>query len=233
MPLRVRDAILNAREPGTLALQRTSDGLASLTVPCLENSRRREEARVHGNSRSFEDRSGRTSDGFPRLETECERRSLIRSSIRTVFDQTFRDSLAERAENLLVSLRDLDLKAFCLRVLDKTLPEPDWLESVGSLLASTPPSRWKDETRLFLTKDFKNGRAKFLRVESVAFRSASTKIGWIALFRVALTARDGQERDQVVHLRQPMRSEKARNSKSAFLNCSSGIRACRCMHFPV
>ena len=42
---------------------------------------------------------------------------------------------------------------------------------------------------------------KFLRVESVLFASAGKKSAG-SLFRVALTAKDGQERDQVVHLSQ-------------------------------
>src|SRR6202163_1977838 len=40
---------------------------------------------------------------------------------------------------------------------------------------------------------------KFLRVESVLFAAAGKK-SEDSLFRVALTARDGQERDRVVHL---------------------------------
>ena len=86
------------------------------------------------------------------------------------FDQAFRDSLSERAENLLLNLRDLDLKAFCLRLIDTMLPEPDWLESVGSYVASTPPSRWKDDDELNFNEKLAALVAKFLRVESVVFR---------------------------------------------------------------
>src|SRR5205823_4302454 len=122
------------------------------------------------------------------------------------FDQQFRESLAERAENLLVGLRDLDLKAFCLRVMDNNLPEPDWLESMGSVLASTPPSLWKDGDEIVFKEKLQAVVHKFLRVESVLFAGAGKKSA-DSLFRVALTARDGQERDRVVHLNADERRE--------------------------
>ena len=77
----------------------------------------------------------------------------IREQIALAFDadkssasfQTLRDSLSERCEALVITIRDIDLKAFCLRLIDSQLPESDWLESIGSYVATTPPLRWKDE----------------------------------------------------------------------------------------
>ena len=58
--------------------------------------------------------------------------------------QASRYFLSQRCEALLINIRDMDFKAFCLRLLDNQLPEPE-LESVGSYVSNTPPVRWKDE----------------------------------------------------------------------------------------
>jgi hypothetical protein len=102
---------------------------------------------------------------------------------------------------LLVEIKNLDLKAFCLRLMDNHLPEPDWLESVGSLVATTPPSLWKDEDEVVFKERLAEVVPKFLRVESVLFARVGQKFAGSS-FRVALTEKDGQERDRVVRLSQ-------------------------------
>ena len=202
---RVRDAILNAREPGTLLFKElpTACGFAPFN---LEARSQRKEGGARQFAQALKTALEEVRMAFPRLRDRM--REAIASTFEqgTVFDQTFRDSLAERSENLVVNLRDLDLKAFCLRLLDNNLPEPDWLESVGSFLASTPPSLWKDDDEIVFKEKLQEVAQKFLRVESVVFASADKKSA-DALFRVALTARDGQERDQVVHLNANERRE--------------------------
>ena len=115
------------------------------------------------------------------------------------FFQAARDGLSQRCEALLINIRDMDLKAFCLRLLDNQLPEPDWLESVASYVSNTPPIRWKDEDETAFDEKLKPLVQKLLRVESVNFAQASQPASKTA-FRVALTARDGSERDKVVYL---------------------------------
>jgi hypothetical protein len=134
-------------------------------------------------------------------------RDRIRLQIAAAFElgkpsssfQALRDALSQRCEALLVNIRDMDLKAFCLRLLDSQLPEPDWLESVGSYVSNTPPVRWKDEDETTFDDKLKPLVQKLLRVESVNFSQAGKPASKTA-FRVAITARDGSERDKVVHL---------------------------------
>jgi hypothetical protein len=195
---RVRDVILSAREPGTLLFKDLprACGFEPFT---LEARSTRKEATAKQFARTLKMALEELRMAFPRLKDR------IRAGIASTFelpsglDQAFRDSLEQRAENLLVSLRDLDLKAFCLRVMDSNLPEPEWLESVGSFLASTPPSLWKDGDEAVFKEKLQEMVHKFLRVESVLFSRNGTKSG-DSLFRIALTTRDGQERDQVVRL---------------------------------
>lgn len=195
---RVRDVILNAREPGTLLFK-------ELPIACgfepfnLETRSQRNEATGRKFAQTLKASLEELRMAFPSLTDKM--RDAIASAFEWPggFNQTFRVSLEERAAALLVNLRDLDLKAFCLRVMDSNLPESDWLQSVGSFLASAPPSLWKDEDALVFNEKLQQVVHKFLRVESVLFAATGNKSA-DSLFRIALTARDGQERDQVVRL---------------------------------
>lgn len=195
---RVRDAILNAREPGTLLFKELPKACGF--EPFISSARSEQD---EFKARQF---AHKLKTALEELRLSSARlnnrmREVIASAFErpSGFNQAFRNSLAERAEGLLVGLRDLDLKAFCLRVMDNNMPEPDWLESIGSFVALTPPSRWKDDDEEVFKEKFHAVVQKFLRVESMVFADAG-KQSTGSLFRIAVTARDGQEREQVVHL---------------------------------
>src|SRR5205823_3058007 len=90
--------------------------------------------------------------------------------------QALRDSLSQRCESLLINIRDIDLKAFCLRLLDNVLPEPDWLESVGSYVANTPPVRWKDEEQE--VKEIEQILSKLLKANDRVSVTAMSRVMW-------------------------------------------------------
>jgi hypothetical protein len=75
----------------------------------------------------------------------------------------------------------------------------DWLESVGSYVATTPPSRWKDEDEAVFTEKLAGLVKKFRRVESIHF-SGNKPVFSADAIRVALTVRDGREQERVLHL---------------------------------
>jgi hypothetical protein len=113
------------------------------------------------------------------------------------FLRTRRD-IAARAESLLLQVTEPKLKAFCFRVMDENLPENDWLESVGSLLALRPPQRWKDEEEETFHRELAATVGRFLRSESVAFRTSKGDKSGRGL-RIAVTQADGQEKQEVIH----------------------------------
>src|SRR5581483_2411858 len=96
-------------------------------------------------------------------------------------------------------VKDPDLKAFALRSMDSNLPDSEWLESIGSLLATTPPSRWKDEDEAHFRGVIAEMVKKFERVESLNFSNDAKSSAHSAL-RVLLTARDGTEHEKVISL---------------------------------
>ncbi len=116
-------------------------------------------------------------------------------------DQEFprtRREIANRAESLLLHATEPKLKAFCFRLLDESMDESQWLESVGSLLALRPPQRWRDEEEDTFDRELVAQVGRFLRAESVMFRS--NKVGKPGLgLRIAVTQADGQEKQEVIH----------------------------------
>jgi len=91
--------------------------------------------------------------------------------------------------------------------MDNSLPEPEWLESLGSLLATTPPSRWKDADEVIFTERLTPIIRKFKRVESLTFHDTKTN-QQLATFRVELTTKEGHEKQRVLHLH----TEESRNA---------------------
>jgi hypothetical protein len=199
--LRVRSTILEAKEPSALLFRELpmALGLEPFKAIVANFQDRADDVRARQFAASLKAALNDLRQALPRLHDRMRSAIVQAFDYPDKFDVTFRALLSERAENLLLGLRDLDLKAFCLRLADRILPEGDWLESVGSYLASTPPSRWKDSDEITFHERLQATVEKFRRVESVAFGSSTNQPGG-SLFRIALTARDGQERDRVVRI---------------------------------
>ena len=196
----VRDALLSAREPATLLFQ----GLpAAIGLPPFAPGElaKAGSLRVQEYVAFLRQALDDLKMALPQLKDR------IRSQITTAFEmpkngvgfQAFRDNLSERAQNVVVQVSDMELKAFCLRLLDGGLPEPEWLESVGSLVATTPPSRWKDSDEVVFTERLAPLVRKFQRVESLSFQANRSQQSF-ATFRVDLTTKEGNEKFKVLHL---------------------------------
>jgi hypothetical protein len=116
---------------------------------------------------------------------------------RSTLDKEFRGSIGNRARNIAVGVREPDLRAFCLRLADANLSDPEWLDSVASYIASSPPIRWRGQVEQAFKDKLDALAEKFRRVEAMAFRS-DDKSESESLYRLTLTSRDGEERDRVV-----------------------------------
>ena len=195
-----RDNILAAREPGTLLFKQLPEAL-NLKPFGTEQSSKLNQERVQEFVVCLKSALDELKTAYPNLMTR------IRDKVLASFDapksgsalQTFREELSRKCQDLVVNITDMDLKAFCLRLLDSRSADVDWLESVGSYVATTPPSRWKDDEETVFTEKLEALVKKFRRVESVHF-SSNKSANSATAFRVALTARNGQEQERVVHL---------------------------------
>jgi hypothetical protein len=133
---------------------------------------------------------------YPQLEER------LRTQLRIAFEtsssfQSFRRDLAQRAEQILLSVTEPKLRAFCLRLIDENLPEADWLESLGSYLALKPPSKWHDAEEDAFNGALAEVAAKFHRIESVVFSQGRRKDD--TAIRLAVTRANGMEHEEVLH----------------------------------
>src|SRR5262249_54802378 len=113
----------------------------------------------------------------------------------------FRKKVADRTERLLLTITEMKLKAFGFRLMDATIPDSAWLESLGTFVAFRPPDRWKDEDEETFERELSNLAGRFKRAESAAFAQNGSGEG--TGLRVAITLSDGSERQEVVHFSSP------------------------------
>ena len=190
--LSVRDTILNAREPATLLF-------ADLPKACAFKPISAKRAAGKEASQFIETLRGSLDDlrmAYPQLEER------LRAQLRIAFElpgsfQAFRGNLAQRAEQILLSVTEPRLRAFCLRLIDDNLPESDWLESLGSYLALKPPTKWHDAEEDLFNSALGEAAARFHRLESIVFSQGRRKND--TAIRLAVTRANGMEHEEVVH----------------------------------
>ena len=196
----VRHAVLTAREPTTLLFKDLPRALGFEAFSDLHNT----PEETHRSTR-FVARLKEVLNELKMVYAALSTR--IKESIEAAFvlenaDRTegeLRKILRSRAEPIIIHLVDPDLKAFCLRLTDNHLSDPDWIESIGSYVAVNPPSRWKDQDELVFKDKLQTLVRKFRSVESVYFET-SGEDATLGAYRVSLTQRDGSERQRVIHL---------------------------------
>jgi hypothetical protein len=113
----------------------------------------------------------------------------------------FRSILSRRSRQMVFAITEPRMKAFCNRMMDTELPEPEWLESVGSLICSVPPSRWTDVDEERYSQELTQVCTRFRRVESIAFDKFQGG-GAESAMRLSITQADGSETDRVIHVTQ-------------------------------
>ncbi|MEX1096285.1 MAG: hypothetical protein WED34_09565 [Planctomycetales bacterium] len=190
----VRAAVESAEEPASLLFRQLPQALG---LEPFESEDEPGPARV----KRFVERLRTSLDELGNLYPELVRRMLV--DIHRVFERPggadeARAELAGAAERALVSVAEPRLKALCLRLADRALPEREWVESVGSLVCSKPPAKWLDGDVTIFRDELARLARQFRRVESTLFAGAGAVVG--DAMRVAITSRDGTEVEQVVYV---------------------------------
>ena len=191
--LAVRDAIMNAREPVTLLFTALPKACGFEAIPAEASASKTVSVFVETLKDALDD----LKIAFPELQER------LRKEFRAAFDlpgtfQQFRTALAARSEQILLTITEPKLRAFCLRLMDDSLPESDWLESVASYLALKPPSKWHDIEEENFSYELDQYAARFHRVESIAFATGKLAKNAVGV-RLAITQADGVEHEEVVH----------------------------------
>ncbi|MGI4886467.1 MAG: hypothetical protein ACRYFR_16040 [Janthinobacterium lividum] len=135
---------------------------------------------------------------YPNLLHSLRKQLLKELQQKGSFEQV-RAALAKRAKTLAGFVTEVRLKSFCLRLADTSLAETQWLESLGNIVCSVPPNKWRDADEYKFEQEIHKLSAQFLRVEAVVFSEVGAAQDGESV-RLALTHPDGEERDQVIHL---------------------------------
>ena len=192
----VRSAILAAREPIRMVFHEipVACGCAAFEHRKRVNSEQATEL-VSRLRKALTELRG----SFPELQERMRQRICEAFGVSGAFRDVRRE-IAERAERVVLGATDPGLKAFCLRVMDDALPEGDWLESVGSVLAKQPPTRWQDANEDVFAEQLGQFVERLKRVEALRFQNTKQDAG--EAIRVALTKTTGEERQEVIVLRE-------------------------------
>lgn len=190
----VRAALVSAREPVKLLFDQLPQACGGDGFAIDESI---DSSEVQGFVVSLKRALDELKAAFPELKDR------MKVAVAKAFDlsgpfQEVRDALSARAEGILITVSEMQLKAFCLRLFDRALPEAEWLESLGSLICSMPPSKWTDEEEDLFYEELKQLASRFRRVESMTFKTRKSSVGGAAV-RVAITQLDGSEIDQVIY----------------------------------
>ena len=191
--LAVRGAILNAREPVKLLFTELPKACGCEPIRYKTTVSKAVPAFVKTLKLALDD----LKIAFPELQER------LRKEFRAAFDlpgtfQQFRAALSARSEQILLTITEPKLRAFCLRLMDDSLPESDWLESVASYLSLKPPSKWHDVEEEVFSYELSQYVARFHRIESIAFAGGKLPKNSVGI-RLAITQADGVEHEQVVH----------------------------------
>lgn len=190
----VRRALVAAEEPATLLFRQLPLGCGFSEFKAdgdLQQSRILEFVEVLKGSLD------ELREAFPQLQEKMKfilaQEFGVAGSVENV-----RTALSERAEAILLHLKDQRLRALALRLADANLPDSDWLESLGSMVCSMPPSKWTDNHVEIFKQEVELFAGRFQRIESMAFQSGRKKGDQSAL-KVAITSMDGIELDRVLY----------------------------------
>lgn len=108
-------------------------------------------------------------------------------------------TLARRAERLISTVAEPELKSFALRLADPKLTAKAWLESVASFLARKPPERWAEADEREFHHRLKLLSRRFIRVEAAVFPQGKLESApGESVYRLVITGADGRELEDLV-----------------------------------
>jgi hypothetical protein len=192
----VRATVLAAKEPIRMVFHELP---VACGCPAIEHRKRLSSEQTAELVSTLRKALTELRDSFPALQERMRQRLCEAFAVSGGFSGARRE-IAERAERVVLGATEPGLKAFCLRIMDDALPEGDWLESVGSVLAKQPPTRWQDANEDMFIEQLGHFVERMKRVEAARFRNTTHNVG--EAIRIALTKTTGEERQEVIIIRE-------------------------------
>lgn len=188
----VRDVILSAKDPTRLLFQDLPMACGLTAFPVTGHPNRVAAQNYAAQLRkALDEFGGAYGSLLQRMQDGLRRNFGLSGSLPQI-----RERLSARVEALVIYATEPRLKAICLRFADRQLADDAWLESLGSLVVQTPPSRWKDVDEDSFEREITVLGAKFTHLESIHFAKRA-RGEWEEAFRLALTRDNGDEAQEV------------------------------------
>jgi hypothetical protein len=191
--LSVREVVLNAREPSKLLFVELPKACGHKPFDANRTDRKDVQTFALTLKKAIDELRAALPELYVRITKTLLKEFDLPSST-----QRFRSTLASRSERIVLYISEPKLKSFCLRLIDTNLAENEWLESIGSLIASKPPSKWIDSDENLFNQELSSLVSRFQHVESANFRQNDQVKGQAGI-RLGITRSDGEEREQVVY----------------------------------
>jgi len=189
----VRSVLLNAREPSALLFRELPEACGFTSFRTKGRLTRKEGIKFVESLKTI---LNELRMAHPQLLERMKRVLTTGFDLADSF-QDARSTMSSRSADVLIAVNEPRLKAFCMRLVDRKLPDAEWLESLGSLVASVPPSKWVDADEDKFVHELSQLISRFRRVESVGFGRAKRTNDESAV-RVTITKSDGSEVDNVI-----------------------------------
>jgi len=187
--LRVRDVLLAGREPATMIF-------CELPVACelapfsTDESVDADQIDLFVRKLEFALEALRTA--YPLLLSRISERTFV------AFGGGDRSSLSKRGAQVALIAKEVRLRSLALRLQDTRLSHDGWLESIGSLILSKPPSRWGPGDEPKFTEEIGELGETFQRIEAMTLAfGPNPNPGAV---RIALTRIGGEEYARLVNL---------------------------------
>lgn len=193
---RVRDALLNAREPDNLLFQDLPQALGLPPVPAR---------RSRGNNHNMDEYASTLAAALKELQDAYRATLHQRACNLAVEFNLSSDDLSELRTELRLRTRRLEgtvlepkLRSLLFHATNAELDDAAWLEGLALTISGQPPASWTDEDVTRFDTVLHEVAGAFARVEALHLEAAAQRGDGFRAQRVTVTAPDGQEVSGVV-----------------------------------
>ena len=197
----VRDAFTQATEPDALLFEQLPTACGLSPFKSGVRSRNRDQD-IHRFAKCVRSAFEELRAAYPALIDS------VRISLADAFglSSTKPQSIHSRLRSLVTDIAEYAVERDLKMLVDRIVEDADdddesWLESVASLIAERPLTKWRDEDRPHFSVRLRQFvRRIHLLSATVASRSTNAKQGTTQSIRLSLTSTDAGQFDHVVHI---------------------------------
>jgi len=213
----VRDSILNASDPGKLLFKDLPKALG-LAPFDSETTKKLSRKSILEFSAKLEGALDELRHALNALRARLQL-SVLRAFEKKENLEEFQDTrsfLTTQSEEIAMATSNMDLKAFCMRMMDRTKSDLEWIDSVASFLANSPPDKWLNKHEEIFEDRLHDLAGRFSRAQQLVFAQGKSKNSDnIKPVRISLSKIDGSEKGSVLQLRKS-EMEQARELAKSF-----------------